>query len=407
MTSLRLVRAASLCTLLALAACATSKSKTDLPAELTAYPSTVRVERVWSTRVGNSAPKLKIGLALAMEGNSLFAASYAGDVVAYNRANGRRLWNTPTKIRISGGPGAGEGLVVVGGNHGDIVALDAATGAVKWKSFINSEILAAPYIGSQVVLLRAVDGRLVALRADNGTQLWSVEQAVPRLSLRGTSRPVVAGNLAVSGFDNGRVLALEVGNGLTVLDAIVAPSSGRTELERLNDVDSRVEVRGNDVFAVNFHGKVARIELQTGEIQWSREASSFTGLALDDDSLYLTDATGKVQKLAQRDGVQAWSNEALLNRRLSPPVLLGEHVVVADFEGFVHFLDRGTGELAGRAALLAGPVSAQPLAAEDTLYMLDVTGSLVALRAATVAAGTGSTTATGSNDRESAPLRPR
>ncbi len=402
-----LARTVLVAVLAAVAACSKSK-RTDKPAELVAFQSSARIERVWSANVGDSAPKLRLGLALAAAGESLFVANHKGEVFAFNQANGRRLWRTATKLSLTGGPGVGEGLVVAGASHGDVVALDAATGEVKWKAYISSEILAAPVIANQLVVLRLVDGRVVALRAADGTQAWSAEQQVPRLSLRGTSRPTLAGNLVLSGFDNGRVLALQLADGNTVWDASVSPPTGRTELERVNDIDTQVAVQGPDAYVVTFQGKAARIDMETGEIVWTRDISSYSGLVPDETSLYITSTDGSVQKVENRNGVEAWKQQALLYRRLSPPAVIGELVAVADFDGYIHLLDRETGALAGRTHALSTRVSAQPIVSGDTLFMLDAAGNVVALRATRVAAGTGTNTSAGSADGNSpATLRPR
>ncbi len=215
---------------------------------------------------------------------AVFVANHDGKVVAFNPANGKQLWSTATKLPITGGPGVGEGLVVAGASHGNIVALDAATGAVKWTAYINSEILAAPAIARQVVVVRTVDGRVVALSASDGKQMWSAEQQVPRLSLRGTARPVIVGDLVAVRLRQWPLMALQLDDGSSLWEASISPSAGRTELERLNDIDTQIQVQGNDVYVVNFHGKAARLDLETGQVQWARDISSYSGLALDTDA---------------------------------------------------------------------------------------------------------------------------
>ncbi|MEJ0099356.1 MAG: outer membrane protein assembly factor BamB [Pseudomonadota bacterium] len=390
MNGARLLRTCALTALAVLAAACSSDSKrADKPAKLTDFQSSAKVERLWRTSVGDSALKLRVGLSLATDGKAVFVANHDGKVFAYNPANGKQLWSTSTKLALTGGPGVGEGLVVAGGSHGNVVALDAATGAVKWKSYINSEILAAPAIARQVVVVRTVDGRVVALRAGDGTQMWSAEQQVPRLSLRGTARPIIVNDLVLCGFDNGRLMALQLNDGSSVWEASISPSAGRTELERLNDVDTQLQVQGNEVYVVNFHGKAARLDLETGQVQWSRDISSYSGLSLDADAVYLTSDDGSVQKLTNRSGVEMWKQVALSHRRLSAPALLGDVVVVGDLDGYIHFLDRGTGALAARTHDLSDRVSAQPLVVGDTVFILDASGHLVALRAKSVPVAAG------------------
>ncbi len=371
---------ATLSTLAALAACEKNKN-VDPPAELTDFKATAKVERVWSSGIGGGDPLLRLGLGISRDGDMVFAAGHDGNVGAFDIKTGKRIWKTNTKLPLSGGPGAGQGLVVAGADHGDIVALDAKTGAIRWKTRVNSEILAAPAVGVDLVVMRSVDGRVWALRVADGSVAWSAEQQVPRLTLRGTAQPVISGDLALTGFDNGRVMALALTNGATAWETTVAPASGRTELERLVDIDSAVKIVGDDVYAVTFQGKVARIARDTGQVWWSRDLSSYRGLDTDEEGLYVSTAEGAVVKIARRTGVEVWKQEALSRRRLSPPALVGPYVVVADLEGYLHFLDVNTGALAARVHATGERVRSAPIVDGDTVIIKDDKGNLSAWRA--------------------------
>jgi outer membrane protein assembly factor BamB len=372
---------------LALATLVACDSKdVDQPAELTDFRSTVTINRVWSANVGGGEPKLRLGLGVAQSGNAVFAAGHNGDVVAFDVATGRRLWQANTKLRLTGGPGAGDGLVVVGASHGDLVAFDAATGAQKWKSHINSEILAAPAIGSGAVIVRTVDGRVSSLRASDGKPVWSAEQQVPKLSLRGTAKPIIAGDLVLSGFDNGRVMALALADGATAWEIAVSPPAGRTELERMVDIDTSIKAIDADIYAVTFQGKVARIDRDSGQVQWSRDVSSYSGLANDDDGLYVTSSEGALLKIGRRTGVELWKQDVLTRRRLSAPAVLGSLVAVADLQGYVHFFEAANGELAARVHAVGDRVTAAPIVSGDLLIIMDDEGKIAALRVAPVKA---------------------
>ncbi|MGC4028704.1 MAG: outer membrane protein assembly factor BamB [Steroidobacteraceae bacterium] len=371
---------AAFCGLALLAACNSNKT-VEPPAELTRFEATARLQKVWSANVGGGEPKLRLGLGVALDGNAVFAAGHDGDIAAYDLQTGKRLWQTQTKLPLSGGPGAGEGVVVAGASHGDLIALDAATGAVKWKTHINSELLSQPAIADGVVALRAVDGRLLLLRLTDGSQIWAAEQQVPRLSLRGTGSPVIAGGVAVSGFDNGRVMALNVADGTTAWEATVAPPSGRTELERLVDIDSAARVADDDVYAVTYQGRIARLARDSGQLWWTRDLSSYSGLALDDDAVYVSTSEGTVVKIGRRTGVEMWRQEALARRRLSAPAALGEWVAVGDLDGYVHLLDAASGAFAARLQASGGAFTAAPVTGGGMAIFMDNGGRITALRA--------------------------
>ncbi|HLY53501.1 MAG TPA: PQQ-binding-like beta-propeller repeat protein, partial [Steroidobacteraceae bacterium] len=207
--------------LLAVAACSKDK-QIDQPAKLTPFASTLRAERLWSATVGDKKEvRLRLGLSLSVADGRVYAAGYKGDVVALDLASGRTVWRTRIKAPLSGGTAVGDGLVLIGSSDGRLFALDAAKGAQRWSVRVNGEVLAPAAITERLIALRTVDGRLHALSPSDGHELWVQQQQVPRLSLRGSSRPIIVGDMAICGFDNGRVVAVTVGSGSTAWDTAV------------------------------------------------------------------------------------------------------------------------------------------------------------------------------------------
>jgi outer membrane protein assembly factor BamB len=216
-----------------------------------------------------------------------------------------------------------------------------------------------------------------ALSAADGQELWLMEELVPRLSLRGAASPVVSGDIVICGFDTGKLVAVSLATGEQLWQSQVSTPSGRTELERLADVDAAVRVSGDDVYAVGYQGRLVMLSLESGQVWWGRDVSSYRGLALDDDQIYVSAADGAVIALKRRDGTVVWQQDALHQRGLGTPAVDGAAVVVGDFEGYLHWLDRDTGRIVARERPGDTPIRA-PVVASGRLYVLDVDGSLVA-----------------------------
>ena len=368
-----------------------SKDKdVEPPASLLKFPGTLPIKKLWGENVGGGKKqvKLRLGLGPALDNGVVFAASNKGEVVAVAVDTGKQLWVKKLKLPLSAGPAAGSGMVVVGSSKGAVIALDEANGEERWRSRVNSELLSAPAIGEKVVVLRSVDGRLHGLNAANGKELWQVEQQVPRLSLRGTATPIIAKEVAISGFDNGKVMAVSLTTGDTVWDTALASPHGRTELDRLIDIDSAVRVVGDDVFAAGFQGRTAMLALDSGQIWWAHDMSSYRGLSVDAENLFVTESDGAVLALRQRDGSELWRNEDIKRRGLSTPVETTTAVAVADYQGYVHWLDKKTGYLVARVRVSKHRVSNPPVAVDDTVVVLDDDGQMAAFRADPAAAGT-------------------
>ncbi|HEY7752772.1 MAG TPA: outer membrane protein assembly factor BamB [Steroidobacteraceae bacterium] len=375
-----------LAALAALAACSKEK-EVDPPAELVEFEPAVRVERAWSAGTRGGDDVLRLGLRPAVLGERAYVAGHGGDVQALDLATGRSLWRASTELELAGGPAVGEGLVAVGSSAGDVVALDAETGAERWRVAINGEVLAAPAIAGGLVVVRTVSGFLHGLRVADGGEAWSYEQPVPRLSLRGNGPPVVSGDMVVAGFDNGKVVALSLAAGELLWTATVAPSHGRTEIERLVDIDSPVRILGEDVYVAGFQGRVAMLARDSGQIWWGRDLSSHRGLAADIDRLYVTTADSAVVALSRRDGTEVWRQDQMLRRGLTAPAIAGDVLVVGDFDGYLHWLDAATGRLLGRAKAGGGRISNAPVAAGDLALVQTDSGEVQAWRAAPRASG--------------------
>lgn len=357
------------------------------PAELVDFNPVVRIDKVWSVGTKDGDDVLRLGLRPAVLGDRVFAAGHGGDVRALELATGREAWRADTEVELAGGPAVGDGIVVVGGSGGDLVALDATSGAKRWQVAIGGEVLTAPTISSGIVVTRTVDGRLRGIRVSDGGTAWSYEQPVPRLTLRGNGAPVVDGDMVFAGLDNGKVVALSLATGDLLWSTTVAPSHGRTEIERLVDIDSPVRILGEDVFVVGYQGRIAMLARDTGQLWWGRDMSSNRGLVADGDTLYVTTSDSNVVALRRRDGTPVWTQDAMLRRGLTAPALSGDTLVVGDFEGYLHWLDAATGQLLARGKTGGGRMTNAPIAVGELLLLETDSGEVQAWRAKPRAAG--------------------
>lgn len=386
---LRLARLASTVFVAAMLIVGCSKDKKDVepPAELVDLKPSLAVKRLWTDSAGGGGEELRLSLGIDYENSRIYVAGRGGKVEALNPETGRNEWSTDTKLDLSAGPGAGPGVVAVGTNDGDVVALDAANGKKLWAVKVSSEVLSAPLVTSDRVVVRTVDGRLHALSATDGKEVWSGEEPVPKLSLRGTSPPVLSGDTVLCGFDTGKVVAFSLANGDVLWQAAVSSPHGRSELERLSDVDSAVKVAGNDVYAVGYQGRIAMIAMDSGQVWWGRDLSSYRGLAIDDDQVYVSTSDGSVVALRRRDGTVLWQQDGLKRRGLSAPAIDGNAIVVGDFEGYLHWLDRDSGKFVAREHPGGARISAPPVAADGRVFVIDDDGKVAAFRSGAGKAG--------------------
>ena len=354
------------------------KDKELPPTELLKFKATLDVKRVWSSSVGKGTELLRLGLSPAGDGKRVYAASHDGQVTAFNPENGRREWRVDLDIPLSAGPGVGSGLVVVAGKDGDLVCLDAENGNEVWRTNIVGESLSRPIIEGTTVIAHTIDGRMRAISSFNGQERWIIEQSSPALTLRGSSSPIVVGSNVIGGFDNGRLIATDIEEGITEWEAMLSPPSGRSDLERLADIDGAMAAVGQDVYASGYHGRVASLAAESGQILWAREISTFAGIGADWNNVYVVGEDGELIALVRRNGGDLWRSSALIRREPTAPVPFSTAVAVGDFEGYVHFFNSADGAPAARVRVGKGMISGTPVVIAGRLYVQSENGDISA-----------------------------
>jgi outer membrane protein assembly factor BamB len=357
-----------------------SEPTTEVASELVELDTGFQAQKLWSRDIGAGTDEQLLNLQPRIVGDTVFVADAEGQVQALNVADGRTRWEVDLDLPVSGGPGAGDGLVLVGTSDAEVVALNAGSGEERWRTRVTSEVLSVPAIANGVVVVHTVDGKLFGLEATNGNERWRYEREVPVLTLRGTGSPVISGGAVYVGMAGGKLVALRLDNGNLVWDANVTVPSGRSELQRLADIDGDPLVFGGGVFVATYQGEVAAIEQQRGRIAWRRKMSSYRRMAVDGAGVFVADDEGLVWALSARTGDAVWSQDSLKYRGLSSVGVLGDFVVVGDFEGYLHWMRRADGKLVGRSRVGSEPITTGLQVVDDVLYVQGDGGDLAALR---------------------------
>ena len=362
----------------------------DPPAELTDIQTSLDVSEIWDRDTGGGTDDQYLMIRPYIDGDRIFITDTNRKVTALNAANGRNNWssnldlgggifNRGDRVNITSGPGYGDNTVYVGTSEGHVVALDAETGEQQWVTKLSSVILSPPQKSGDKVIVKTLDAKLFGLSATTGRRIWSYEETAPSLSLHGASSPIITQGIVLTGFDGGSLSAIEINSGRLLWEANVAIPRGRTELERLVDIDANPIVVGGIVYAITFQGELAAFAVDSGRVLWNREVSSHTGFSVDGDYLYVTDDKSIIWSFDRFNGGSVWKQDSLLNRQVTGPAVLGNYLIVGDFEGYVHWLDKNTGAFVARQRITRDRIIAAPVAAGETVYVFASDGELAAL----------------------------
>jgi outer membrane protein assembly factor BamB len=349
------------------------------PAELVDFEPSLQIERLWDVNTGDGAGQLYLKLSPLITDDKIIVTDRDGEVSAYELQTGKRLWRTDLDMPVSGGVGGDGTHLVVTGTNGHVVLLDN-NGEVLWTVDASSEVLMPAQIAAELVVIRSVDGRISALRLKDGSQQWTFKRDVPALSLRGNSLPVITQGYLFTGLDNGRLVTLDLLSGKTIFDIAIATPSGRSELERLVDIDGRPVIEGETLYIASYQGKLISLDVRRGQLNWSRPFSSYSGVALSSSTVYSADERDHVWALDATNGATLWKQDKLQARKITRPVAMDNSVLVADFEGYLHWLSPFDGRFLARVQADDAGVIVSPQVHNDIAYVLSRDGELAAYR---------------------------
>ncbi len=350
------------------------------PVDLIDFDQTVAIKKLWSVGIGDGQGEGYYKIQPAIAGEIIFIASAEGEVAAVNRHSGKVQWKVDLEVSLSGGVGVFENVLLVGSSDGLVLQLDASDGSLIWSSRLRGEVLAAPQANGKVVVAQTYDGKIQALDFASGDILWVFDSNVPVLTVRGTSTPILSSNVVYAGFANGRVLALDANTGAIVWEVRVAISQGRSEIERIVDVDGSMALAGSELYAASYQGRIVAIDIASGRKLWQHNVSSFAGVSQGFGNVYVTDEDGTVTAYLRTGQGERWSQTALGYRELSRPTPVSSYLAVADFEGYVHLLSQVDGEFVGRIKADGDGARADMLSDGNLLYVYGNSGKLIAYR---------------------------
>jgi outer membrane protein assembly factor BamB len=374
--------------LLAIGGCSTLKQwftideddAANQPAPLEEFVPEIEISKVWSVGVGSGQGKGYNNISPVISGDTIYIAANDGLVMALNKDNGKTIWKADFDRPISGGVGYGAGSVMLGTADGEVLMLDASNGVERWTTTVRGEVLAAPQTDGSVVLVQSYDGRIQGLNAEDGTEIWTYDSNVPILTLRGTSTPIIEGRMVIAAFANGKVMALDTKTGSIRWEARAVIPQGRSEIDRIVDIDGSMLLASEVLYAVGYQGRLVALDLSTGRKLWQETASSYVGIDQGFGNIYVASDAGSVIAFHRSGQGVRWEQAALEYRRLSPPKTVKGFVAVADFEGYLHLLSQVDGHFVARVKVDGDGVRARMLSEGNILYVYGNSGKLIAYR---------------------------
>ena len=300
---------------------------------------------------------------------SITFSDQKGLITSFNKETFKIRWKKDLKLQFPSALGGDQSIFVIGTRSGELIALNPVDGEILWRVVVSSEILAKPVISQGTVIIKTVDGQISALKSKTGQQLWTYKRDVPALSVRGNSIPEVIDDKIITGLDNGKLVILDLASGVLVWEKTIAVSRGRSEVDRLVDLDADLLVQDSVIFIGGFQGKVVALDLQTGDFLWTRKMSVVNNMTIENQKLYITDARSHIWCLDASTGATVWKQRVFTARKLTSPVVSGPNILLADYQGYLHVIDKSDGHLVSRLQVDESGVDIKPIIIGDKIYL--------------------------------------
>ena len=373
--TVRVLLGASLIVLLA--ACG-SPDNSEPPAPLTDINNGLRFDQIWTIKTGAGISAGSYNRQPLLVGDEIFTVDIDGLIKNIDAESGKLKWDFETGIESITGLFGNNKIIVASSRNGELNIYDRTDNNLnfRWSARLKGEIRSPPVTNADSLFIRTVDGRLSSISKADGSIQWTVSHLVPALSLTGNSAPILHNELVIAGFDDGKLAAFDQTNGQVVWEITVSQPTGRSEIERLVDVDGQFILSDGVIYVSSYQGRIAAIQAIDGEELWSRKFSSFNAMSIDADAIYISSDSSHLWSIDRRTGSALWKQDILHARKISAPLLFKDKIIVGDFDGHVHWFNQSDGALIGRLRPSYKRHYSRPFQWDNKIFAMDSDGIL-------------------------------
>ena len=341
------------------------------PEELYSIQDNRTLEREWSVSNNNELTYGRL-IPVIYEGK-VFYINSAGYLSSIDLDSGEILWSKNTQDVVSSGLDVNFKTISYGTLDGSIVALDFQDGSELWRSAISSESLSPPANSGSHVIIQTVDGRIAGYDLKSGKQEWFHQTVLPTLTLRGTSRPIIDQGFIFTGFASGKIAMIYPDSGAIRLELPITLNEGKSELERIIDIDGRSIIVNDLLIAASYQGNITAINLRDGRPAWQEELSSFKDLTSNGNRVIAVDEKSILKAFGTATGAIIWDQKDLKLRKLTSPASISNLIAVGDYDGYVHLLNAQSGNFEGREKVSRNPIT-EIISNGNSLLVVDAAG---------------------------------
>lgn len=351
-----------------LSACAGSVDNAEPPASLLDIKESAKLTLIHELEYGDSASQYMRIKALELPKEIVFSDSN-GKVTVFDKKSFKIRWQKTFDVEFTSAIGGNEKIYVLATRSGEVLAINPLSGDVNWQVAVSSEVLTSPVVSAGRIIVKTVDGQLSALNSETGKQAWVYQREVPALSVRGNSQPYLLDDKVITGLDNGKLVILNVATGELFWEKTISTPHGRSEIERLVDLDADLIMRDNIIYIAGYQGKLVALDLTTGSFLWTKKMSVTKKVSIEDNRLYVTDDNSHIWALDASTGGVIWKQTDFTSRKLTSAVIMDDKLLIADYEGYLHIIAKADGHQLGRDRVDSSGIDVSPIIFDEKIYL--------------------------------------
>ena len=350
-----------------LVASCTQPKKVRIPTKLVEMSSPYSLHLDWQVQMDAFKYSDSEGLYFAENAEMIFFGVPSGELTAAWKTDKGRWtdqvkWQRKFNEPIISGPALYRQSLIVGTAKGSLMRLSQEDGGIEWQTELSSEVLSRAVLADGDIFVRTVDGKLYSVRAETGKINWVSEHPLPNLSLRGAAPVTYNDGTLYVGWESGKVEAIDAQTGEMKWQTQVVIPRGRTDLERLIDIQAELILNKGRLYVLAYHGKLVALNPDNGNLFWAKDVSGFREFLVDDMALYLVDEDDILRSFDLYNGTQLWKQENFKYRLLVDLHFYdSSQILLADGFGYVHWIDKIDGTPVARAAHIEKDLSGETI----------------------------------------------
>lgn len=355
------------------------------------------LEQVFEVSIGAAEDrKHRITAQPVVADNRIFTLDAQATVQA-TAPDGRVLWRRDlTPMRDDSSQASGGGLAVDGNmvyassGFGSLTAMDIATGRILWEQQLNAGGTGTPTVAGDLVYFVSSDNRGWALEKDTGRVRWQLNGVEGGASIVGGPAPAVTDQLVLFPFSNGELVSAFRLGGVQRWRASVSGTRTGSALAQISAVTGDPVIDGGTVYVSNHSGRLAALDLDTGDRMWTAQEGALSPVAVGGGSVFLISDRNELLRLDAADGSRIWGTKLPNYMARTPrkradvyahygPLLVNDQLLIASGDGSLRSFGATSGAFTGGVVVDGGAATA-PIVVNGLVYVVSRKGKLIAFR---------------------------